>query len=195
MISRFGCKAIAVDPTPRSIAYFEKLEAHFGNERSCPYEKHGPQPVEAYDLKSVKRGDMVLERSALWCENTELKFFAPPRVDFVSHPITNIQNNYSTDTLHIIVPAISVRELLARHNLASVLLLKFDIEGAECKVIPQMFSDGIFPRQILMEYDEMLCPSARSKLSTEGTHRALTEAFYTARHATPGGNFLYIRDS
>src|SRR5665213_2673925 len=82
---RFGAKIIAVDPTPRSVSYFKLLQARFGQGNSRDYVVHGAQPIEAYDLRGLAEGDMILEQSALWRENAMLKFFAPPNPDYVSH--------------------------------------------------------------------------------------------------------------
>ena len=193
LASMFGAKVIVVDPTPRSIKYFERLETQIGQNRSQPYVVHGVQPIQSYDLTALKKGDLILEASALWCENTTLRFYAPPNPEFVSHSIANIQSNYSRDTAYIEVPALTPEALVSKYSLLNIPLLKLDIEGAEFEVIPHMFKHRIFPRQVLIEYDEMLYPSRRSKMKTETTHRTLVQAGYSARHYEGFGNYLYIR--
>jgi hypothetical protein len=193
--NRFNARVVIVDPTPRAIRHFERMSARLGQSKTKEYAGRniGDQPVEAYDLSARRDGDFILEPSAVWVANTTLPFFAPPNPAHVSHSLDNYQQNYARDTAHLMVPTITPEDLLRKYSLEYVPLMKFDIEGAQNSVIPHMLKQEIFPRQILLEYDELNIPSERSKKKAETVHRALEAARYTCRHIE-GSNYLYVRD-
>jgi len=191
--ARFGAKVISVDPTPRAVFHYRELQRRVGQPATRPYARSGPQSMDAYDLSGVSDGQLVLEESALWIENSSLKFYAPPNPNFVSHSISNIQNEYSSDTPHIVVPAITPEELFRRHGLREVSLMKFDTEGAELEILPYMLGRGITPRQMLVEYDELFFPSRRSRSKVQPVHDAMEAAGYVCRHYDGWANYLYIR--
>ena len=193
--TRFRAKIIIVDPTPRAILHFEEIQRRLGQPATQAYEKGGKQPIDAYDLRKIARGALTLEPSALWVENTRVKFFAPANPGHVSHSIVNYQNNYNQNTTHIEVAAITPEALFAKYRLRTVPLMKLDIEGAEVEVIRHMLERSIRIRQLLVEFDEMSFPSQRSKKNVENTDRILTEAGYICRYFDGRANFLYVLPS
>jgi FkbM family methyltransferase len=190
--SRFHAKVIIVDPTPRAIRHFEAIQERVGQAAVRGYLPGGKLPADSYDLREIAVGSLILERFALWVEDTKVKFFAPTNAGHVSHSIVNYQNNYSQDTAHIEVDATTLEALLAKHGLHAVPLIKLDIEGAEIDVIPHMLEKSIHPRQILVEFDEMHRPSRRSKKNVEETDRILRQAGYACRDFDGYANFLYV---
>jgi FkbM family methyltransferase len=191
--SRFHAKVILVDPTPRALRHFEEIQERLGKPLEQSYVEGGKQPATSYDLSEITPGQLILEPFALWVEETRLRFFAPPNPDHVSHSIVNYQNGYSMDSPYIEVPAITPEVLLGRHGLSKIALMKMDIEGAEIQVIPHLLEKAIFPRQILVEFDEMSVPSGRSKKKIEDTDSLLRQAGYVCRHYNGIANFLYVR--
>ena len=189
--SRYGARVLVVDPTPRAILHFKGIESRIGKKQARPYTSSGAQPVEAYDLSNISQGQLLLCEKALWNQNTRLQFFAPTDPSHVSHSILNFQNNYSTKTAHIEVEAITIDRLLADFNIESLQLLKLDIEGAEVEVLTDMISKGIYPSQVLVEYDELSAPSKKSRQRIESAHYALIKGGYRLvnREHT---NFTYI---
>jgi hypothetical protein len=135
----------------------------------------------------------VLEPSALWVEATTLKFFAPSDASHVSHSIVNYQNNYSQDSSYIEVPATTLEDLIAKHGLETLPLMKIDIEGAEIEVIKDMMAKSIHPRQLLVEFDEMNCPSARSRKNVKDVDEVLRRAGYECRCFEGHSNYLYVQ--
>lgn len=190
--ARFNARVIIVDPTPRAISHFEEIRARIGKPAAQAYVNGGKQPVTAYDLKSVSADALIQEPSALWVENTMLKFYAPANPAHVSHSIVNYQNQYSKESPYIEVAAITPDALLEKYNLKTIALMKLDIEGAEIKVITHMLEKSICPRQFLVEFDEMNFPTARSKANAESTDVLLRSAGYTCRHFDGLANFLYV---
>jgi FkbM family methyltransferase len=187
--SAFQAKVIIIDPTPRAITHFAEMQARIGQPAVAKYVKGGKQPTTAYDLRTVAANALTLEPSALWIENTRLKFYAPQNPDHVSHSITNLQGSQSAK--HIEVTAVTLETLIEKYDLATIPLLKLDIEGAEVKVIQRALEKCIFPRQLLVEYDEMNFPSDLSKKNAEDTDRALRQAGYMCRYFDGASNFLY----
>jgi FkbM family methyltransferase len=189
--SRFCARVIIVDPTPRAIRHFEEIQKHVGQPASQRYVKGGKQPVASYDLRKISKDSLILEPSALWVENTKLKFFAPANPDHVSHSIINYQHNYTRDTAHIEVAATTPEALLAKYQLKTVPLMKLDIEGAETDVIRHMLTKSIHVRQLLVEYDEMNVPCGRSKRNVEDTDSILGHVGYECRYFDNRTNCLY----
>ena len=93
---------------------------------------------------------------------------------------------------HIEVTATTLEALLAKYQLKTLPLMKLDIEGAEIAVIQQMLEKSIYPRQLLVEFDEMNFPSGRPKKNVEETDGILRQAGYICRYFDGKANFLYV---
>jgi FkbM family methyltransferase len=189
--AKYGAKVILVDPTPRAIRHFEEIEKRFGEPAKDTYKSGGKQPASAYDLSKVGRSQLILEPCALWTEVTKLKFFSPPNPEHVSHSIVNYQNEYRKDSPFIEVPTITLQSLVEKYGMASLPLIKLDIEGAEVKVIQDLLAKSIRPRQLIVEFDEMNFPSERSKENAEVMDQALRRGGYGCRFFDHKANFLY----
>jgi FkbM family methyltransferase len=189
--SRFCATVIIVDPTPRAIHHFEGIQDRLGHPAVQSYVKRGQQPIDSYDLRKIDGESLILEPSALWIENTKLKFFAPANPSHVSYSLVNFQNDYSQETPHIEVASITLEALFAKYHLHTIPLIKFDIEGAEIQVIRYMLEKSMHVRQLLLEFDEMNSPSDRSKQNVEDIDNLLRHEGYSCRfrHHT---NFLYV---
>jgi FkbM family methyltransferase len=159
---RYGARVIMVDPTPRAVAYFDK----------------------------IRRPAFELCDHALWDRTERLKFYAPKNPAHVSYSVVNFQNNYTTNTAAIEVEAITIDALTGKHGIPA--LIKLDIEGAEVEVTHDMMRKKIFPRQILIEYDDMQMPSRRSRERVEHVHAALIVNGYTLIRRD-GYDCLYVR--
>lgn len=195
--SRFNATVIIVDPTPRAVRHFGEIQSHAGEPATQSYTQTGKQPASAYDLSKISPGSLKLEPVALWVEITTLKFYAPPNPEHVSHSIVNYQNSYSSETPSIEVGTATIEQLMAKYGLKSMPLLKLDIEGAEIQVIADMLRRSILPRQILVEFDEMIVPSQRSKERVAATDALLRQQGYLCRHVDGPGktDHLYVRPS
>ena len=189
----FNARVIIIDPTPRAILHFTELRSRLGQAATEGYSKGGKQPAGAYDMRAIGADSLVLEPSALWIENTRLKFYAPQNLAHVSHSIVNLHNSSSQSAGYIDVSAITLEALMEKHGLDAIPLMKLDIEGAEGKVIESALQKGTYPRQLLVEFDEMNLPSDRSKKTAEETDRRLREAGYACGYFDGMSNFLYIR--
>jgi FkbM family methyltransferase len=187
-----GCLLGNVDPTPRAIRHCEEIEKRIGEPAAQSYSQDGKLAPGSYDLSKLVQGSLVLEPSALWVEATTLKFFAPPDASHVSHSIVNYQNDYRQDSPYIEVPATTLEDLIAKHGLERLPLMKIDIEGAEIEVIKGMMAKSIHPRQLLVEFDEMNCPSARSRKNVEDVDGVLRKTGYECRYFDGHSNYFYV---
>ncbi len=190
--ARYGAKVIAVDPTPRAIRHFQLITARLGSPKTQAYTSSGLQPVEAYDLSRITAGQLLLCDKAIWNVAGELRFFAPANPQNVSYSAVNFQNDYSTETPHIVVEATTMDQLMSAFGLNDISLLKLDIEGAEVEVILDMLAKGIRPRQVLVEYDELAKPGPHASRRVAAAHAALIAAGYSLINAE-FYNFTYIR--
>jgi FkbM family methyltransferase len=176
--SRYGANVVIVDPTPRAIHHFEQMANRLGTSRSSHYVDGGNQPIEAYDLQNVRDGQLSLISEAITDHVGITRFFAPPNAADVSYSVPNIQNRYSQTTPHIDVPSTTISKIVLDQSIDPLELVKLDIEGSEGDAIRQMLTDGVFPQQILVEFDELNWPSANSKRTFKKTHDLLGQHGY-----------------
>jgi len=157
LLNNYNAKVYFVDPTPRSISYIDKVIENLGKQNSAEFDiKSGNQPIEAYDLSSVKRDDFLLIKKALYNQaDLKVKFFKPSNDEFVSHSISNYKNQFSKKTDYIEVTTTTVENIINQYEIEHLDILKLDIEGAENQVIPNLLKKRIFPTQILVEFDEL----------------------------------------
>lgn len=192
--SKFEATVIVVDPTPRALRHFEDIQKHLGERSRQRYLSGGCQPVAAYDLSRIKRETLIIEPFALWTEETTLKFFVPANPEHVSHSLVHGEDSSSGKLAFIEVAATTVGALLEKHSLRTLPLIKLDVEGAEIPVIDDMFEKSIYPRQILIEFDEMNSPSPKNKARVEDADAKLRKTGYSCCFHDGSGNFLYVRE-
>ena len=159
-INKYNSKVIFIDPTPRALSHLQQTVSNLGVKKTKSYDlEGGKQEIYSYDLENIKKDKIVIIDKALTNKSNEkIKFYKPKEKEFVSHSISNWENNYSEDTDFIEVETISISEIVKKYNLSNVPLLKLDIEGAENIVIPDILDKKIFPEQILVEFDEIHGP-------------------------------------
>lgn len=188
----YGARVVIVDPTPRAVQHFRSIEARLGLPAEGPYACDGRIEPSSYQLEKVFPGQLTLVEAALAGRSGVIRFYSPPDAGHVSHSIINFQNDYSTETPFIEVPAVTVQELLPLIG-RDVPLMKMDIEGAEIEVIPHLLEAGLRPTQLLVEFDELNRPSKRSRSRFEGVNALLLEAGYIVAFHDGRSNFLYVR--
>lgn len=191
--AKYAAKVILIDPTPRAVEHFRQMQARLGQSSRVPYAAHGNQPVEAYDLSGLTRDNLVLIEKALWINKDPVRFYKPANPDHVSHSMANLSGGQSPEGAYIEVPSTTVGEIMQLNALATLPILKIDIEGVEIEVLQGMLADGITPDQILVEFDELQYPSRKTKRKVEGCHEALRRSGYVcvSRNAV---NFAYVQE-
>lgn len=193
---RYDATVIIVDPTPRAIAHFDEITSQLGTAKSEPYTGGGKQPIAAYELSKIEQNQLQLIEQALYDEETETRFYKPEVDSHVSHSITNWQHDYAEDTDYITVRTTTLRSLLEQRDVATedIPLVKLDIEGAEIAVLQDMMEQGIYPRQILVEFDELHNPSATAIQRVDRTHTRLRRYGYELLCAEGTADFLYYHE-
>jgi FkbM family methyltransferase len=192
MINEFNLRVVFVDPTPRAIEHFEQIINCLGSAKSMEYSVGGAQEIDAYELVNLSQSSFKLIPKAIWLDDNPVRFYSPPIEDHVSHSILNYQNSYSTDTPFIEVDAITIKQIMIMESLESIPLIKLDIEGAEIEVICSFLDRGIYPEQILVEFDELSAPSFKARGRIIACHEKLIENGYALVNYSRPSNFLYL---
>ena len=195
-MNNFQAKVYLIDPTPRAISYIQKIIDNLGNKKTMSNdESSGCQPIESYDLLNIKLDDLIFIKKALYNKSqNRIKFYAPPNKKSVSHSISNFQNSFSKDTDFIEVETIMLKDIVFKNNIREIDLLKLDIEGAENQVIPNILRDKIFPKQILVEFDELSTRFIKPYLKAMLIFRHLQMNNYTLVKTEDFPNFLFVRE-
>jgi len=186
--TRFGCQVILVDPTPRAVEHFAKIQAAYESGTSIGINN---STSRLYDLKGVDFSKIRFVPLAVWCERTTVKFWAPFNSNHVSHSITNYQHTSN----HIRVDADTLDGIMQRTNInrSDVALIKLDIEGAEYSVIDWMCNHHFLPRQILVEFDEMNFPNLHTRKKVKQTVARLLHCGYKLVHFDGLANCAFVR--
>jgi FkbM family methyltransferase len=192
--SNYSARVVIVDPTPRAVVHFDLLLARIGEPSLTPYADSGKESPGAYDMRKIHISSFIFIKKAIWNSVTTLRFFEPKDPAHVSHSIVNFQNSYSVDSSFIEVDAVTISEVLKFAEIETMPLIKLDIEGAEIEVVLDLLSKSVFPRQILIEYDEMSVPSRQAARRISNAHVKLLSSRYSLIHWDGSCNFLYYRD-
>ena len=192
LANAYNLNIIIVDPTPRAVRHFEGIIQNLGKKSSTNYAKGGLQEMSSYDLTNIASDRVRLVPKALWTNNDRVRFYSPPQKEHVSHSIIDYQNDYSQKAAFLEVLATTLERLILDHGISLVPLIKLDIEGAEIEVIMDFLNQGIYPSQILVEYDELNKPSLRGKRRILMCHQELkSKGNVLINHSAPS-NFLYV---
>ena len=193
---KYNAKVIIVDPTPRAINHYYQIIKSLGKLSKTDYVDGGNQPINTYDLSSLKKDNLVLIKKALWNKNEKLKFYPPRNPEHVSHSIINYQNQYKDTKNFIEVESITIDKLLDELNLNkyNIPLIKLDIEGAEIEFLIDCFNKGFRPKQILVEFDELNALSIRGFKRVTEINKLLKDNNYHLLKSDGQSNFLYFRN-
>jgi FkbM family methyltransferase len=155
----------------------------------------GRQPAESYDLSAITPGQLRLIDKAVTDSAGTVRFYAPKNPAHVSHSVVNYQHDYSTDTPYIEVESVTIATILEAVDARRLRIVKFDIEGAEIAVLPQLLAHAACPPQVCVEFDELMAPSARARAAFQVSHERLLAAGYVAAHFDGVANLLYVHRS
>ncbi len=190
MQSRFSCDIIIADPTPRAITHFDSLvnaakNGHTFVANNCP--------TDAYEFGGVDFDRISFIPSAVWIEETILRFWEPADPSHVSFSATNLQATKRS----IEVPATTIEGLLKQSGNTGrdIALLKLDVEGAEIPVLRQLLETGIRPHQILVEFDEVQWPTRTAISDLHNIVSGLNREGYRLLHFDGHANCLFYRGS
>jgi len=149
--AKYNCNIFLIDPTKKAIEHFKQVKLFYnnnikfnGNIQNDYYSKINTSKPNLNKLYYINKG--------LWDCKTNLKFYKQLNENYVSQSV--IENMF-TDSYDII-EVDTIKNIMKENNHTKIDLLKLDIEGAEIKVIDQMFNDAIYPDFLLIEFDLLL---------------------------------------
>lgn len=128
----FDCNVITIDPTPRAIKHFNNIQNEYSKTNQNNPDKWSFLPY------------------GLWIKNNVQKFYVPKNNAHVSHSIVNLQKTNE----FFEAKCKTLKTIMEELKHSNIDLLKMDIEGAEHEVIKQIFKDKIYPKILLIEFDQ-----------------------------------------
>lgn len=88
----------------------------------------------------------------VWCREETLRFYAPHNPASVSHSVKKLRHSNE----YFEARCWSVPQLMEQLGNDAIDLLKLDIEGAEVEVIANILDEGIRPKVICVEFDQLV---------------------------------------
>lgn len=160
---RFHCNVRIIDPTPRAVQHFQKLEQAIEEGRRFPINN---SETEFYEVTLADFERMTFLPAGLADRDVELKFYMPKISAHVSCSTVNLQktDDYFTAQCH------RLSTVMALQGDMKVDLIKMDIEGAEYSVIRDILASNLLPRVLLIEFDEAHTPLDDEAGSRIGDH-------------------------
>ena len=146
--SKYNCNILLIDPTEKAIKHYAEVKSYYNDNQlfTGGIQKDYYRCIENLKPDLSKFDYMNI---GLWNKKDELRFYKQTNKNYVSQSL--IENMFGTEYDTVRVDTIS--NIMKHHNHDRIDLLKLDIEGAEIKVVNQMFDDGIFPVYLLIEFD------------------------------------------
>jgi FkbM family methyltransferase len=117
---------------------------------NCKVWAMDPTPRSIEFSRSLPPEQIEFLPVGLWDEDQKIKLYGPRNESHVSHSALNIQATERFIEAEVRTVATLMRQLGHDH----LDLLKLDIEGAEMRVIDNMFADEIHPKVLCVEFDE-----------------------------------------
>tara|TARA_B100001989_G_scaffold236235_1_gene198032 strand:+ start:247 stop:1095 length:849 start_codon:yes stop_codon:yes gene_type:complete len=196
-LSKYKGKAIFVDPTPKALEHLRKVIDNLGSSKKQDYIAGGFQPIDAYELSEINVDQIIIENYALFDSSDKvLDFYPPKESDHVSHSISNLQKISKKNPEIFKVKTTTVKDLMNKHNIEKLSLIKLDIEGAaEDHVIPNLIKDKIFPDQILVEFDNLYFKGLISYLKAALLIRKLLLKNYNLLKTDYLHGLLFVKNS
>lgn len=187
---KFCARVILVDPTPRAIQHYRALEKRLaGESKSVSFLTGGRQ----VDISGLKPHQVSLVQKALFSSAGLMKFYPPKKKQHVSYSIVNLQRTENREAEILEIDAVTVSQIVSDCAIEKLDCVKFDIEGVAADVVTNMLSDGIRPRQIMVELEELLRPTRQNEMSLLKMTNALSENGYCLANRQGVLNFLFIR--
>ena len=150
---KYNSNIYLIDPTERSKIHFEEIKMYYNKENFTNF----TGDIQKDYLDHINNLNIKLEKIkyldiGLWNKKDQLKFYKPENEKYVSHSLIEGMTSKNYD----IVNVDSIKNIMKNNNHDHIDLLKLDIEGAEIKVLEQMFEDKIYPTYLLVEFDLLL---------------------------------------
>ena len=151
---------LAIDPTPRAKIHLCNVAANLGSHKTLPYGDGGRRSINEYDLAEINRERFFFCDAAIAGQTGSVKLYFPKNTDHVS---MSCMHNSTSSSEYLVVPSLTVGNLMSLKKIDEVCLLKLDVEGAEIETLSRMLDDHIFPTQICVEFDAIRFSAEVSK--------------------------------
>jgi FkbM family methyltransferase len=134
LISEFGCKVYAYDPTPKSIYWV---------------------------AQNVKQDNFIMHPFGISNKTEKLKFYLPKNDDHVSGSLKMIKTVNHSKTIELDFK--SIKEVMKQNKHDKIHLLKLDIEAAEYDLLNHIIKEQIQIDQIVVEFHPHLIDKGKKE--------------------------------
>jgi FkbM family methyltransferase len=190
--ARYSSRVVFVDPTERAAIHYSKIINQIGSSKSTDYSIDGNQQISSYDLSNIRAEQLIFVQSALWGSKSFISLYPPDNENYVSYSILKPSLSLVAKRPKMVVPTVSVRDLVLSMNIGHRFILKIDIEGAELATIKGMLKDEIYPMQILVEFEFLRIKYAFKILKVLHVHMELKRKGYQLVHLHQCRNATYV---
>ena len=149
--SKFKSYIRIVDPTPKAVAHLTGLREAITTKTEYPINN---SKTDFYVLADLDEEKIKFNAVGLSGKREVARFYAPKQESHASYSMLNIQQSEK----FIEVQCVTLKELMVENGDSNIDLLKLDIEGAEYGVLNNLLETEIFPRILLVEFDELHTP-------------------------------------
>lgn len=192
--TRFNSKVILIEPIPRAIKHVKDVLSRVGQSSESEFAQSGCQPINAYDLSSLEENQLQLIPMALWNQVSEIELYQPMESGHISHSVLDIQKT-SGFKKSVRVKSITVPQIMKDQQIDFIEILKLDIEGAQLEVIQDCFSHEIYPRQIIVEIDELYFPTLKGRKRAKQLLKLLKQHNYILVGKLNKYDFTFLQSS
>jgi FkbM family methyltransferase len=188
LVERYHCQVRVIDPTPRAIEHFNRLEQALRSGGLFPINN---SQSEHYTITKEDFRNIRLLPIGLSNKDAVLKFFLPKNPAHVSCSTANLQktNEYFT------AKCCRFLTIMKQQGDMAVDLLKMDIEGAEYGVIEDLVGSNQLPKLLLIEFDEVHSPQDASAGERIKCHIDMILGAGMRCIAVEGSNITFMRKS
>ena len=186
LVERFHCQMRLIDPTPRAIEHFNRLEQALRSGGLFPINN---SRSEHYTIAWKDFRNIRLLPIGLSNKDGTLKFFLPKNPAHVSCSTVNLQK---TDE-YFTAECCRFSTIMKRQGDSAVDLLKMDIEGAEYAVIEDLVVSNQLPKLLLIEFDEVHSPQDASAGERIKSHIDMLLCAGMRCVAVDGSNITLVR--
>jgi FkbM family methyltransferase len=173
LTSRYNCTIFLIDPTKKALKHFDEVKLYYNKGQQFTGNIQNDYYTHIKDSKPNLNHFFYINKG-LWDCKTELKFYKQTNENYVSQSL--IENMFSNE--YDIVEVDSIKNIMKEHNHTKIDLLKLDIEGAEIKVLEQMFNEHIYPTYLLIEFDLLLKNKDKENSTTKLIERMIRNENY-----------------
>lgn len=162
VLEKLNSNVYIADPTPRAIQHIKMIKEYYET-KIIPEFKNEPSYRQVgggigwenfwNKIKNIKVDPNKINfiDKAISDKSCTQNFYFPDREEYVSHSLDADMRDTGND--FISVEVITLNEMMNIYGHKNIDLLKLDVEGVERKIIDDIFSKGIFPKYLAIDFD------------------------------------------